>query len=530
MNKTFFYKASNLSEDFSWKDIFSEVLQPHTKEQRGQVLIRGVTGNVPAASRMLDEWQKPWLFLQFGVIGLFLSILAVWIWNTFALTWTVDGEIISMRGIDFAVYMIVAFFPLLAIVIFFWELNIPGTISIFEVVFLMLAGGLLSLLGTGNLLRLIPDIPKALGGPLPEEIAKFAVIALVLSRGKYKYGLEGILVGCAIGAGFGAIETAGYGLSQYNGNYSDAIIAEIMSTWLNNPSASQQEITGYLQHVAETLPQIAEEARKAATNTLVIRGCLAVGGHALWGTLYGGALGLAKKGSEKLRGEAFIDPLVILTWGSAFILHTLWNLDPSQLEGIASQETINFILVLSDSWIKSVLLIVAGGFVLLIILRKCIRQIIAVSQCAAGNWSENIQLGAVPEMGAAMNQPAFAANEQGWKTEPVRGKEQVILCAVSSGEFQHGKEYCLSVGGKLVFGRDSGKANIVFPQGTKGISSVHCEIRVKEGYPVLIDLNSSFGTYFSNGQKLEPNVPYKLRNNVKFYLASDTNSFVIKMK
>ncbi len=518
MNKTFFYKASNLSEDFSWKDIFSEALKPHTKEQRGQVLTRGIAGHVPAASQMLDEWQKPWLFLRFGVIGLLLSILSVWIWNTFAVTWTVDGKMIGFHGLDFAVYMIVAFFPLLAIVIFFWELNIPGTVSIFEVIFLMLAGGLLSILGTGNLHRLIPDIPEALGGPLPEEIAKFAVIALILSRSKYKYGLEGILVGCAIGAGFGAIETAGYGLSQYNSNYSDTMILDIMNKWFNNPSISQQEIAQFFMDVEAALPQYMENARRAATDILIMRGCLAVGGHALWGTLYGGALGLAKKGSEKLKGEAFIDPLVILTWGSAFILHTLWNLNPSQLKGIVSQETINFIVVLSDSRINFVLLIAAGGFVNIIILRKCIRQIIAVSQHTAGNRPKNIQPGAVPGMGAPMNQPGFEENAQ------------EILYVVASGEFQRGKEYCLSGGGKLVFGRDAGKANIVFPQDTKGISSVHCEIKVKDRYPVLVDKDSSFGTYFSNGQKLEPNVPYKLKNNVKFYLASETYSFVIKMK
>lgn len=524
MNRTFFYKASNLSEGFSWRDIFSEALQPHTKEQRGRVLVRGITGHVPTASQMLDEWQKPWLFLRFGVIGILLSVLSVCIWNTFAFTWNVSGKIISFVGLDFAVYMIVAFFPMLAIVLFFWELNIPGTISIFEVIFLMLVGGLLSIMGTGNLHRLIPDIPDALGGPLPEEIAKFAVIALVLCRGKYKYGLEGILVGCAIGAGFGAIETAGYGLEQYNGNYSEEIISSIMNTWLQNPSADPQEIQNYLADMINSFPLYAESARRAATNTLIVRGCLAVGGHALWGTLYGGALGLAKKGREKLRGEAFTDPLVILTWGSAFILHTLWNLNPLQLENIASQRTINFIEVLSDSWIKYVLLVAVGGFILLIVLRKCIRQIIAVSQRAAFGQPENMH------PGAGQNQPGFAENAQGWKTEPVRVKEQKILSVVLSGEFQHGKKYDLYSGGSLIFGRDTGKANIVFPKDTKGISSIHCEIKMKDGFPVLIDKNSSFGTYFSNGQKLEPNVPYKLRNNVKFYLASDKYSFTIRMK
>lgn len=110
MNKTFFYKAANLQEEFSWKDIFSEALQPHTKEQRGKLLVRGITGYVPSTSGMLDEWQKPWLFVRFGGIGLFLAVLAVFIWNMFTL---------QLRGVDFSVYLIVSFVPVLAVVIFF---------------------------------------------------------------------------------------------------------------------------------------------------------------------------------------------------------------------------------------------------------------------------------------------------------------------------------------------------------------------------------------------------------------------------
>ncbi|MCD7717341.1 MAG: FHA domain-containing protein [Lachnospiraceae bacterium] len=47
------------------------------------------------------------------------------------------------------------------------------------------------------------------------------------------------------------------------------------------------------------------------------------------------------------------------------------------------------------------------------------------------------------------------------------------------------------------------------------------------GFLVLIDRNSSYGTFFSNGTKLEPNTPYKLKGDVRFYLASEKNEFLI---
>ncbi|MEY8428271.1 PrsW family glutamic-type intramembrane protease [Lachnospiraceae bacterium 46-15] len=508
MNHTFFYKAANLSEDFSWKDVFSDVMKPHTKEQRGKVLVRGISGYVPEPSKMLEEWQKPWLFLRFGVIGILLSVLAVFIWNIFG------G---FLRGLDFSVYLITAFFPLIMVVMFFWEMNIPGTISIFEMVFLMLLGGLLSMMGTGNLHLLIPDIPQALQGPLPEEIAKFTVICVLMSLGKYKYGLEGVLAGCAIGAGFGAIETAGYGLSTYNTNYSDAIINWLVNTWSQNPQLSSREVAGIIESLGSQQGEIMAAARTAATNILVLRACLAFGGHVLWGAMYGGALGLAKKGTGKLKLKSFADPLVILSLLGAFVLHTLWNLNPVQLLGMLPEGMVVFLGKCQQYYIYHGLLIIVGWLILLRILRKCIRQIVAVSQRAAAIQPET----------PILSQPGVSV--QGVVPVPFQAAGQAILTVTAIGEIQSGKRYHLTEGGSLVFGRSSGQANVVFSQDTKGVSNIHCEIKVKQGYPVLIDRKSSYGTFFSNGQRLEPNVPYKLQNHVKFYLASEKYKFEIKM-
>ena len=96
-------------------------------------------------------------------------------------------------------------------------MDISGTISIFETLLMMLLGGILSLTVTGimrNLLTL-PDVAYLMGR-LPEELSKLIIVWVLLSRSKYRYGLQGILIGGAVGVGLSAIESAGYAWSAFD--------------------------------------------------------------------------------------------------------------------------------------------------------------------------------------------------------------------------------------------------------------------------------------------------------------------------
>lgn len=77
----------------------------------------------------------------------------------------------------------------------------------------------------------------------------------------------------------------------------------------------------------------------------------------------------------------------------------------------------------------------------------------------------------------------------------------------------------------IAMGRDPKRCQIVFPESTKGISSLHCELQVEGGHVLLVDKGSSYGTYISGGSKLTPNQPYALQNGDTFYLASHKNMF-----
>jgi hypothetical protein len=82
--------------------------------------------------------------------------------------------------------------------------------------------------------------------------------------------------------------------------------------------------------------------------------------------------------------------------------------------------------------------------------------------------------------------------------------------------------------GRLVIGRDSRLANIVYPPDMRDISSVHCEVRLENGMYLLIDRNSTNGTFLADGTRLMPEQPYQINRRSEFYLATRENMFEIE--
>ena len=78
----------------------------------------------------------------------------------------------------------------------------------------------------------------------------------------------------------------------------------------------------------------------------------------------------------------------------------------------------------------------------------------------------------------------------------------------------------------LWFGRDAACA-VRFPDGTPGISRVHCRLGWDRGVPVLVDLNSRFGTFLVSGKQLPPNYPEAVSPGARFYLGNPGNLFQI---
>lgn len=87
-----------------------------------------------------------------------------------------------------------------------------------------------------------------------------------------------------------------------------------------------------------------------------------------------------------------------------------------------------------------------------------------------------------------------------------------------------------SISGQVRIGRDPGGNDLVYPDGTPGISGHHCMVALSGGQVILTDLGSSYGTFLSGGQRLTPNQGVALRPGDRFYLGSEKETFVITGK
>lgn len=96
-----------------------------------------------------------------------------------------------------------------------------------------------------------------------------------------------------------------------------------------------------------------------------------------------------------------------------------------------------------------------------------------------------------------------------------------VMLQGSSGQYA-GRQ--IPVGKVMTFGRTTG-CDVTFPEGTPGISRVHCQVAPGSGVVILTDLGSSMGTFLSNGTRLNPNQPHTLRNGESFYLGNQSQSF-----
>ena len=115
---------------------------------------------------------------------------------------------------------------------------------------------------------------------------------------------------------------------------------------------------------------------------------------------------------------------------------------------------------------------------------------------------------------------ATAARHEG-RNIPQRAAVQVHCI---NGPMQ-GQTFSLGPQG-LWFGRDAACA-VRFPNGTPGISRVHCRLGWDRGVPVLVDLNSRFGTFLVSGKQLPPNYPEAVSPGARFYLGNPGNLFQI---
>lgn len=144
---------------------------------------------------------------------------------------------------------------------------------------------------------------------------------------------------------------------------------------------------------------------------------------------------------------------------------------------------------------------------------------------AAAN-SAPIQRVAYPKTAPADLFPKTAPADPIGRTMPADILPQLRLVG-TEGVFS-GRRFALE--GALRLGRLPDQNDLVFPADTTGVSGRHCVVRLTDGGATLTDLGSSFGTFLSDGTRLQPNQPVELKVGDSFTLGSQKQRFTLEAK
>lgn len=294
-------------------DLIINVFKKHTPEERDNIFICGTNLTTPDEKDISAEWPKPWLYSR---ILFFLSIVFI----AFILLWKVFGQISAYPGIIFIGSLVVPF----SLLVFFWEVNAPRNISIFNVVKIFFIGGVFSLLVTLFLNGVFYSGPLTYFGAIMigiiEETGKIIVVAYFLRGKKEKYILNGLLIGATVGAGFAVFETAGYALNEF---LNEVVILK--------------NVNSYMLYL------------------ICMRGITSLGTHVVWTAMCGAALARVK-GSEALSSNCLSNMKFLQFLFIAMILHAIWDMPFAY-------------------YLKYVILTVVAWFIVLIQINSGLKQI-----------------------------------------------------------------------------------------------------------------------------------------------------------
>ena len=264
-------------EQFSLKQFFSKVFEKHKPDEVENLFVVGSTLTTPPLDASMAILPSPWLFFRVLLGSVIVYLIFLFGCNAFQNSKLIPGLI-----------MVGSFAVPISVVILFFELNTPRNISIIRIVQLFFLSGALSIFVALILFDLTPVL-GALGASaaaLIEEPAKLAVVIFamrVIGMDRYKYRLNALLFGAAVGAGFAAFESAGYAFNALSVSFD------------------------------------------SVTNNIYTRGVLAPFTHIVWTAIATSAYWIARQDhpdiESTIRSKKFL-----LLFAAPVALHFIWNL------------------------------------------------------------------------------------------------------------------------------------------------------------------------------------------------------------
>lgn len=207
---------------FSLKTFFSEAFRKHESDEVERLLSVGSIDTTPPLHPSMAILPNPWIFFR-----VLCGTLATYM--VFLVAWKIYHNLNLLPGL-----IVVGSFALpFSVLILFFEINTPRNISLVRVVQLVIVGGSISILFSLFLFEITPVLGD-LGAPsagIIEEVGKLIAMLIAMravSSERYKYSLNGLLIGASLGAGFAAFESAGYALRA--GIRNENIMLDVIQT------------------------------------------------------------------------------------------------------------------------------------------------------------------------------------------------------------------------------------------------------------------------------------------------------------
>jgi len=257
-------------EGFKPGEMFSEIWRKRTDEEMEEYFAVGTAGDTPKLADVDTNWPKPWLFFKTFILSALVYAGLVFAYNQFNNDNLIPGLLV-----------IGSFVMPFTLLILFFEVNVLRNVPLYQVLKLLFLGGVLSLMVSLFLYQWTKAGQAqgwggAFGAGFVEETGKAAALLLVLNKSKYRWTLNGMLFGAAVGAGFAGFESAGYA-------YTYGIANITTRAWL-----------------------------------------ALLGGHVLWTALVGGALWRVR-GDQKFDWNMLLDPRFLRVFVLAALMHAIWD-------------------------------------------------------------------------------------------------------------------------------------------------------------------------------------------------------------
>ena len=301
-------------DSFTWSHFISGVFTRHTQDEMVDFFCAGSSKTTPPLREVSATWPGPWVFARVLVFLILLCAGLYWGLNTYN-----NPKFVP------TIIMVGSMSVPLCVLLFVYEMNIRRDVPFYTVMKTFMLGGVLSMLFTMVLHSHFPLLQAAYwAGPI-EETAKLFAVLVVASSCRKNGILTGVLLGCAIGAGFAAFETMGY------------VFEALLPLVEGRAAIGVLQHFGAPPHVIQYVAQNLEQYMQACDPDEVMfeRGLLAPAAHVVWTAITAGAFwmvmgekvkqGLRSAHDTKIDFSILTDKRFLHIAWVPVVLHMVWN-------------------------------------------------------------------------------------------------------------------------------------------------------------------------------------------------------------